>query len=320
VVLLFGYLWLLKTVFLVSKDLTFGYFTRLTVRDVHMKYVIFDRLLSPHNVCQDPVPFLVIYVHSAPGHLEQRTLIRKTYANPSNTPGLVVRTFFVIGFSQLHQNALLQENAMYGDILQENYIDSYKNLSLKALSAMRYISSHCQFTHFVLKADDDIFVNIFALVRHLRASELTPPKSISCLVWPYMPVMRDPNSKWYVSPEEWPQDAYTDYCSGSAFIISVPAISTMLQVLPLTPYHWVDDFYITGILADAAQVTKTSIHPLYRLNFNQFIQEFKKSSGFGTTILFSHAKDLKKFKIMWNRLAQLMNGVTVAHIWKPVLN
>ncbi|ELU11600.1 hypothetical protein CAPTEDRAFT_36919, partial [Capitella teleta] len=196
--------------------------------------------------CRDPAPYLVIYVHSAPAHLEQRTLIRKTYAHPHNVPGIVVRTLFAIGVSAAHQEALSEESAMYGDILQEDYVDSYRNLSLKALSALRFINAQCQHARFVLKCDDDIFVNIFALVRHLQSLEegSPAPNSIFCFLWPYMPVMRDPKSKWYVSQEEWPQEAYTNYCSGSAFVLTLPVVTAIVNVVPITAYHWVDDFYV----------------------------------------------------------------------------
>ena len=35
------------------------------------------------------------------------------------------------------------ESARYGDIVQTDYLDSYHNLTLKAVSWMRWVDAHC---------------------------------------------------------------------------------------------------------------------------------------------------------------------------------
>lgn len=54
----------------------------------------------------------------------------------------------------------------YGDIVQEDFVDSYRNLTHKAIMALRWVSQNCQNAKLILKADDDIFINIFKLVGH----------------------------------------------------------------------------------------------------------------------------------------------------------
>ncbi len=103
----------------------------------------FKALLTPTAVCEDDDLYLIIYVHSAPTYTERRQFIRKTWANPQNVPRMKTRIIFAVGISpggSFVQAALKLEHAQYGDILQESYRDSYKNLTYKAVSALRYTS------------------------------------------------------------------------------------------------------------------------------------------------------------------------------------
>lgn len=286
----------------------------------------FHVVINPGDLCQDSDLFLFIYVHSAPGHLERRTHIRKTYGNPHNFPNVKLQVMFIVGITPNHsmlQLALEQESAMHHDILQEDFVDSYRNLSFKGIAALRYIQKHCQHVSFILKTDDDIFVNIFSLVPHLRKLPTygdLPQKAILCLLWHRMPVIRNPKSKWFVPREEWPPDYYNNYCSGSAFILTPEAASAMYQAVGHTPFHWVDDFYITGLLANAGNVTKISQRSHYRLNFKQFLNDYHQNLDVGMTRLFSHAKDLAQFRALWNTIARKLKRETISDVWFPVFN
>ena len=53
----------------------------------------------------------------------------------------------------------------YEDLVQGNFIDSYKNLTLKAVLGLRWLSQYCSDAPFAIKTDDDTFLNIFEMVR-----------------------------------------------------------------------------------------------------------------------------------------------------------
>ncbi len=66
--------------------------------------------------------------------------------------------------------------------------------------ALKWISEYCSNVTYLLKIDDDIVVNIFALLRHLEIlshHDLIKPKTIMCNLWTRMKVVRDKESKWY---------------------------------------------------------------------------------------------------------------------------
>jgi len=57
-------------------------------------------------------------------------------------------------------------------IVKADFQDSYRNLTYKAMSALSWISRHCNNTRYVLKTDDDAYVNMRALLRHLGLKHL----------------------------------------------------------------------------------------------------------------------------------------------------
>lgn len=84
-------------------------------------------------------------------------------------------------------------------MLKEDFVDTYHNLTYKGIAALRWIDTYCSHATFVLKTDDDIFVNMFSLVRFLKkiARETPRPNGLlMCCVWNGMPVQR--SGKWKV--------------------------------------------------------------------------------------------------------------------------
>lgn len=69
------------------------------------------------------------------------------------------------------QRAVEFEAEQYGDIVQEDFLDTYRNLTYKGIAALKWIDQLCPHARWVLKTDDDIFVNTFNLMRHLRRLE-----------------------------------------------------------------------------------------------------------------------------------------------------
>jgi hypothetical protein len=165
-----------------------------------------DHIVNPHNfsyilnpeysVCDNSNSsiYLLVYVHSGPTNYQRRIVIRETWATRTLFPDL--RLVFMIGKS-LDQNlmkAIEYENELYRDIVQEDFIDAYKNLTYKGVMALKWISTYCSKTKYVLKVDDDIVVNTFTLINHLKFLDKHNPNknsTILCLLWQAMGVMRD---------------------------------------------------------------------------------------------------------------------------------
>jgi len=107
-------------------------------------------LLRAPADCDDH-PFLVIYVHSAPQHRGRRRIVRSTWGNvtrwTSATAGVKLR--FIMGRSgnssyDVQRRALAVEQAEFGDLVQLDFVDSYRNMTLKAVGALQWLNEYCR--------------------------------------------------------------------------------------------------------------------------------------------------------------------------------
>ncbi|XP_026580170.1 beta-1,3-galactosyltransferase 4-like [Pseudonaja textilis] len=203
------------------------------------------------------VPGLLVLVPSAPEHGARRSAVRRSWGSAREAGGLTVRTVFALGLPREAsvQEALEREAAEHGDLLQGRFADTYGNLTLKTLAMLGWAASRCPGARFVLKADDDVFVNLPGLARHLRALQEeepggTPAVYLGRLHWRVAPD-RDPGSRHYVPARLYPPPAFPPYCSGTAYVLSGRAASAVLAAsrhLPLVP---VEDVFV-GLCARRA--------------------------------------------------------------------
>ncbi|CAK9293523.1 unnamed protein product [Gordionus sp. m RMFG-2023] len=61
------------------------------------------------------------------------------------------------------QKRLKIEARKYRDIVQGNFVDSYQNLTYKMIMGFKWIVSRCPKADYILKIDDDVYVDIFKL-------------------------------------------------------------------------------------------------------------------------------------------------------------
>lgn len=199
-----------------------------------------------HTTCSNSEVFLLIMVPSAVSNFEQRNAIRSTWGNIS-TSNLTVMLKFVLGKSKrsLHQNLAGVENSICHDILFTDISETYENLSKKSIALLHWASTNCKGVKYLLKIDDDMFLNIPRLLDELT----TKPKlnSISgCKVSGASP-FRLPFSKWRISRSEYEKDYYPDYIAGTAYLISGDIIPKLYSATGSVPYFIFEDVYITGL-------------------------------------------------------------------------
>jgi Galactosyltransferase len=113
---------------------------------------------------------LLIIVCSGADHADRRTAIRQTWGSSEALSPLKVAIVFALGSKggDAAQEAVHQEAEQFGDILQGDFEDTYMNLTLKSTMALKYVAAACgggkKAPRFVMKTDDDIFVNVPLLV------------------------------------------------------------------------------------------------------------------------------------------------------------
>nr|CAH7729073.1 unnamed protein product [Callosobruchus chinensis] len=101
----------------------------------------------------------------------------------------------------LFQNDLQLESDQFGDIIQERFVDSYNNLTLKSIQMVKIATNHClNTTRYLLKIDDDMFVNVPRLVSLILAVNKTRNLLMGKLICGAKPI-KNPSSKWQLSKE-----------------------------------------------------------------------------------------------------------------------
>ena len=73
------------------------------------------------------------------------------------------------------QKQLEEESSKYGDIIQGDFLDTYHNLSYKAVMGNLWVAEFCSQAEFVVKTDDDMYVDLYEVQtltrRHLTTSQ-----------------------------------------------------------------------------------------------------------------------------------------------------
>ena len=118
-------------------------------------------------------PFLVILILSHPKNIERRTAIRQTWLNtPDRNLRKDILSLFVVGDENLSEEVskkLEEERNGNNDLLVLPIQDAYTSLTQKMLASFVQIERNVNFS-FLLKVDDDSFVNLAIIVDELRNS------------------------------------------------------------------------------------------------------------------------------------------------------
>jgi beta-1,3-galactosyltransferase 1 len=275
----------------------------------------FKYVINSPNICGKDQVFIMVYIHTAPDHYKRRMVIRRTWGKTEQY-SVPLRVVFVMGLAKLGKNssdseaeqALLFESEQYGDIVQEDFLDSYHNLTHKGVAALKWITNYCSQATYILKTDDDIFVNMYTLIRHMQHLHKNPNNTHSllmCAVWYGMPVMR--TGKWKVTKEEWKDDYYPTYCSGSAFVLSTDVAIKLYKTSYHVPFFWVDDFYITGLLPlKAGNITHRQFLSTFVLNGDKLEELFTGPQWY--SYIFSHVHNLNRIQAVWDTMTRMMKG------------
>jgi hypothetical protein len=107
---------------------------------------------------------------------------------------------------------------------------------------------------FVLKVDDDMFINMQMLVDFSETRTFNKA-IIGKLARKWRP-HRESKSKWYVPTSAFNGTLYPNFATGPAYMFTGDATQQLLETsLNLTPIY-LEDVYMTGIVAEKANVRR----------------------------------------------------------------
>ncbi|XP_067331894.1 beta-1,3-galactosyltransferase 2-like [Channa argus] len=207
-------------------------------------------------------PFLVLLIATEARQVEARNAIRQTWGNESVAPALGFIRLFLLGKNEgelglLQQRMLEAESQRYHDIIQQDFLDSYKNLTIKTLMGMNWVAMHCPQASYVMKTDSDMFVNTEYLIYKLLRPGLKPKRNFFTgnNMRGFAP-NRNKNSKWYMPPELYPSEKYPTFCSGTGYVFSGDLASKIFQASLSIRHLHLEDVYV-GICLAKLQIEPT---------------------------------------------------------------
>ncbi|CAG5124665.1 unnamed protein product [Candidula unifasciata] len=230
--------------------------------------LITEYLITPQLKC----PYLLVLQLSVLNRRVDRDLIRNTWGSVAKTqtwPGrninADVKVVFVIARqaseepnkqnktnrNQTHQEQIQSEADLHNDILYLDMIDSYRNLTLKLLSAFKWVRDNCPCLSFVLKVDFDTFVNVPLLLDALLYSESRLEFSILGMIYTGRSRVNR-GGKWKVDKSLYPMANFPEYASGCGYVVSMKALSKILDIIPHYKMFPVEDAFITGVMRRVA--------------------------------------------------------------------
>uniref|UniRef100_A0A1B0DAS4 Hexosyltransferase n=1 Tax=Phlebotomus papatasi TaxID=29031 RepID=A0A1B0DAS4_PHLPP len=87
-----------------------------------------------------------------------------------------LKVIFLLGQTPSNetQSQIVAESDQFGDIVQESFLDSYNNLTLKSVMLLKWVTNNClDRVRFIMKCDDDVFVNVPNLL-HILLGGIVP--------------------------------------------------------------------------------------------------------------------------------------------------
>ena len=267
-----------------------------------------------------PPVYLLIIVHSHPAHKRRRNAIRETW-------GEIVRKYdsrqvvivFILGIPQDYDELKMveKEARLYRDVVAWNFVDEYRNLTIKSIVGFYWAARFCQNAKYMMKADDDVYFNVPYLIDVLGGY---PQKDLILgSLNPRSPVKR--YGQWQVEYKQFPFSVFPPYCSGCAYALSGDMAARFYQVyqadqaLPFIP---VEDVYITGILGERLGVV-CKHHDRFPTWITvpslRFVQKFLRGSLLGL-----HGVDWIRMHSMWQMIHQCTNCTTDIHLTKKWLS
>lgn len=218
---------------------------------LHMRCRSYPLLMDQPHLC-DKNPFLLLVVKSLVPHFDRRQAIRETWGRAGAVANRTVATVFLLGntlatdhFPDL-QGMLGHEADLHKDLLQWDYRDTFFNLTLKEVLFQEWFSKNCPQARYILKGDDDVFVNTLRVIGLLESlSERTAKDLFIGDVISNAGPHRDRKLKYFV-PESVFVGQYPPYAGGGGYLYSGDVALRLHNVSRQVALYPIDDVY-TGM-------------------------------------------------------------------------
>ncbi|XP_068098397.1 beta-1,3-galactosyltransferase 1-like [Hyperolius riggenbachi] len=265
---------------------------------------VYEYFINEPDKCQGDVPYLVLLLTVERCQKEARQAIRQTWGQEDFVPGVKILRLFFLGkeaqWTNDTQQDLLKESQEHHDIIQQDYLDTYRNLTVKVLMGLHWVATYCPKASYVMKTDSDMFVNTEYLIKAVLKPEEPPRQNyFTGHLIPNSQPNRNKKSKWYVTLEEYPEKRYPLFCSGTGYVFSVDLASKIVNISPTVRWLHLEDVYV-GLC-----IKKLGIWPKAPPKFGAFNKwKVRYSDCKYNRIVTSHELSPEEIVHYWNKLQQ----------------
>jgi hypothetical protein len=282
-------------------------------KNQQLKNPEFNYILNPkHSICKNDKNILILfYSITSASHFEKRQIIRQLWSNYSVYPQ--IRFVFMTGLSsnQTVNQIIKSESKNYGDIVQENFIDSYYNLTLKSIMGLKWISNYCSNSVFSVKVDDDVVINLNYLIEYLNNFKSNYINSslenvVLCKIWYNAVVSRNNNSKFYIAKTDYSDQNYPTYCDGPAYIYSTDIANKLFKISKYAKLFKFEDVYF-GMLIDIYNNNSNNSAKIVFKNYDKKYHDcfdINRNLNYyiSKTCFFIYPVNIYNFIYIWNHL------------------
>ncbi|XP_078480558.1 beta-1,3-galactosyltransferase 2 [Lampetra planeri] len=286
-------------------------------------YGPFPYIINEPNKCTESrlAPFLVLLITTEAKQVEARNVIRQTWANESVVPNVGIIRLFLLGKKQEEQENQQQmlleaESKKHHDLIQQDFLDTYNNLTLKTLMGMNWVARHCPQANYVMKTDSDMFINTNYLIHKILQPQLQSKTNYFTgrLMINASPI-RDRRNKWYISEEEYRGGRYPIFCSGTGYLFSGDLAEKIYTASLCIPRIHLEDVYVGMCLA------KLQIQPRPPPNGNLFNHwRLPYSSCKYSSLVTSHGFRPSEILKYWQDLQSKKQNPCAKRVQKKKLN
>lgn len=213
-------------------------------------------VLNCENKCKDEDGgqdnvFILLIIKSRLENFDQRNMIRRTWGRQYGM-NYNIKRVFLLGVNP-HDKKLQQRIGMeqqdYDDIVQQFFVDTYFNNTLKMMMGFQWAVEFCDNAKFVAFFDDDYYVNINRVVRLVNSLKETEyDNTIIGFVWKNSMPVRILSHKWYISLKEYPYRFWPNYVTAGSFFVHMSTVERLKIAMQYVKIIRFDDVFL-GIVA-----------------------------------------------------------------------